>query len=145
VLVGGAGGLIVVGELTARSSTAAPSAMVGTGTAIVVLLTLLTAAACTLVTRAGSSWRHVFCARRIALGGLGLAAMAILFAAEMLRRGPFVHLTTRLRIGVSDIADLGLLFAVVICSVVAGVALLDAWDARRDERSWHLSIVAHGR
>ena len=141
LVVVGVVGLLATAEIAA--SVAAPTSggtMTRTAAAVVVFLVALTIGAGTSVTAAQSRWSYVFCARRTAICGLGLLAVAGVLIAALVRSGPLRHAFSSFQIGAVDVAGIGLLYAVGVCLLTAGVALFDASDARRNERSWPDSI-----
>lgn len=136
-MIASAIGLLGLAELAERAAepTAADhvtlTALAGLG-----LLGLLAGAAGGMIACAQSPDRHVFHAGRISVCGLTLACVGVALAGVMTHRGPFDHLVSTFRVGAADVADLGLLVAVVICVITSVCAWFDAADARRRERRW---------
>jgi hypothetical protein len=116
------------------------------GTAAVVGFSLaaLGRAAQVIVTSAFSDSYRVFLSRHL------LACSLVLFTGATFAAGPAVHepfdrLLSHGRITGGEIADVGSMIAVTICTVGAVVTSMGAWDAFHDERHWYRSLHSGGQ
>jgi hypothetical protein len=62
------------------------------------------------------------------------------FAASSVVHEPFARLLSYGQITGEEIADVGTMVAVAICTVGAVVTAVGAWDCFQDERHWHRSL-----
>jgi hypothetical protein len=111
------------------------------GTAALAGLSLAVAArASWLITaRALSDAYRVFRSRHLLVCASLLASAAAIVATSVVH-GPFDRVLAHGRITGADLADLGSVVTVFVCTVAAVVAASGAWDALRDERHWHRSL-----
>lgn len=136
-------GLLATLEITASSpDPTGTRTLTWTVVAVGGFLLILTAGAWAAVVAAQSRWWQVFSARRTMVCALMLLALAGVLTAALIRRGPLQHVFSTFQIGASDIAGVGLLFAIGACLLTSGVALIEAWDARSEERNWSTSMPA---
>lgn len=132
-----AAGLIVTAEVTGRAGDPTSAAWrTGTAGAVAVLLVWLGTAIWFTVGRERSSHRPVFRSRRTFGQSVGLVVVAGAMCLALVFGDPFGHLVRNVRLGGGDLADLGLLAAIVMLLVAAGAALVDGADHRRAERRW---------
>ena len=109
---------------------------------VVVLLSLaaLGTAIWKMMESAQSDLRHVFCSRYVFAFGLLFLVASGALAASMMVGDPFHELSSRGQITTDAISATGCVLGIVACSVGAVVALLNAWEAYRDERHWGESL-----
>lgn len=141
LLIAALSGLWIASGIAGWSSEAStPTVELWTGGVVVASLVALGLATSKLVSSAQSRTRHVFCGRRVLAFGVFMLVVAAGLTVSIVRRNPFHQLTSRGRITAGEIADAGFVVAVIVCLVGAGVALVDAWGACRDERRWPESL-----
>ena len=137
VIAGWAGvGLTYGATWVSRDPTSGETSLLVAGLAIVSLAVMGSGAAIS-VAAALSPMRHVFKsgpAFRIAWVLLGIAVTSIAFL--LVQRAPFDGIVAHGMPLAEVIADLTYIVASTICIVAGGVALREAWHARRHERSW---------
>lgn len=87
-----------------------------------------------------SRLHYVFRGRHILRLGGCLAALTAGLAAFVARRGLFGHLFASGRLDARDIADAGFMFALIVCAIGAGFALVEARETITAERNWSRSL-----
>lgn len=108
-----------------------------TSAVVVVSLVLMGVSVPRLVTLTKSRWRNVFPGRHVLRCAIALAVItAALAVSFFVLLAPFQNLVARGHIAATDIADAGWVFAVIVCGVGAGSALVTAWDTSHEERHW---------
>lgn len=115
------------------------SVALGTAAVVGISLAIVTRSAQVIVTSAFSDACRVFHSRHLLACSLVLFAGAA-FAAGLAVHEPFAQVLSHGRITGGEIADVGSMIAVAICTVGAVVTSVGAWDAFRDERHWYRSL-----
>ncbi len=142
------GALVVAHPVAHRLDDSAASDTFATSMVVVVVALALAVAARSvqvIVNSALSDAHRVFRSRHLFACGVLLLAAAALTAGAVIVHDPFVELFAHGRISGEDIVDVGSACAALVCAVGAGVALAGAWDTRRDERTWHLTLHLRSR
>ena len=111
----------------------------GTAAVVAVSLATLGRAAQVIVTSAFSDSYRVFLSRHL------VACSLVLFTGAAFAAGPAVHepfdrLLAHGQITGGEIADVGSMIAVTICTVGAVVTSMGTWDAIHNERHWYRSL-----
>jgi hypothetical protein len=147
-LTAGFGVLVVVHEITRRmhDGRTGPSPVMAAVVIVSVSASLAVVARSTyvIVTAAFSDAYRVFRSRHLLLCAVLLLAVTVVAVGAVMVHDPFDKLFAHGRITGEDIADVGIVFAAVVCGVGAGVALTGAWDTLHEERHWYRSMHLRG-
>ena len=136
-------GLWAARDLAAWSNDpSTPDVAIWSGSLAAASLATLIVAMSSVLSSSQSRLRHVFCGRRTLLFAATFLVIGVAQAASMLRRSLFGHFFSQGQITATEIADVGLVLAAIACLTGAGIAFIAAWEAYREERSWHISLWA---
>ena len=148
MLMAGFGVLVVVHEITRRMHDGRTSPTIVMAAVVMVSVSASLAAVArssyVIVTAAYSDAYRVFRSRHLFFCAVLLLAVTVTAVGTVLAHDPFDKLFAHGRITGEDIADVGIVFAAVVCGVGAGVALTGAWDTRHEERHWYRSMHLRG-
>ncbi|MDH3753705.1 MAG: hypothetical protein OEU32_07515 [Acidimicrobiia bacterium] len=115
---------------------ASAGAVLSTAGVAVVSLVAIGGGAAIAVTAAVSPTRHVFHSRPAFRTAAVLLVVAAVNVELLIVRAPFDDILGHGKPLAELIGDLTCVAASLICLVAGGVALREAWKARRNERSW---------
>ncbi|NND73786.1 MAG: hypothetical protein HKN44_02165 [Ilumatobacter sp.] len=136
LVAGWAAMLLVPVVATAFAVADSAGALIGTGATVLLSLAGIGGGTVIVLRAAHSETRHVFSARPVFVTGTLLVSSGVIVFVALMSRQPFDRFAADGTITAITIADLGCLAIAMFSLAAGGIALLDSWDARDEERSW---------
>ncbi len=138
LLIGGWEGIIATRALADVPADPSSGGVLIAAAAVVVISVAAIGVGCRVVlTAARSPLRYVFRSRPAFWTAAVLIAAGVVAVAMLIARDPFARVAAHGELTAHTVVELAGIGGALLCLGAGIVALIDCWDAHRDERSWH--------